>query len=97
MSTNVERISSLPTSLNQSTREGAQAGAADTRDSPSPVERLADDYRLVIEQDRDTGSYIYKTLDRSTGEVVAQFPREEVLKLRDHPAYQAGQVIVTKA
>ena len=38
-----------------------------------------------------------KTLDRTTGEVVNQFPREEVLKLRDSPAYQAGRVIVTKA
>jgi len=97
MATNVERISSLPTSLNQSAHHNAQAGAADSHDTPSPVERLADDYRLVIEKDEPTGSYIYKTLDRATGEVVNQFPREEVLKLRDHPAYQAGQVIVTKA
>jgi flagellar protein FlaG len=97
MATNVERISSLPTSLNQSAHQDAQAVPANTRDAASPVEHLADDYRLVIEKDGATGSYIYKTLDRSTGEVVNQFPREEVLKLRDSPAYQAGQVIVTKA
>jgi len=97
MATNVERISSLSTSLNQSPQSGAQAGSAETRDTPSPVARQADDYRLVIEKDGATGSYIYKTLDRATGEVVNQFPREEVLKLRDSPAYQAGQVIVTKA
>lgn len=97
MPTNVERISSLPTSLNQSAHQSAHAGSADTRDTSSPVDRLAEDYRLVIEKDGATGSYIYKTLDRSTGEVVSQFPREEVLKLRDSPAYQAGQVIVTKA
>jgi flagellar protein FlaG len=96
MPTNVERISSLPTSLTQSGPQGPSPVSADTRVPPSPVDR-ADDFRLVIEQDAHTGSYIYKTLDRSTGEVVAQFPREEVLKLRDDPAYVAGGVIVTKA
>lgn len=97
MATNVERISSLPTSLNQSPHQNAQAGTAESHDTPSPVERLADDYRLVIERDDPTGSYIYKTLNRATGEVISQFPREEVLKLKENPAYQAGQVIVTKA
>ena len=97
MATNVERISSLPTSLNQSSQNPAQAASAEPRDTPPPAERLADDYRLVIEQDGATGSYIYKTLDRATGEVVSQFPREEVLKLKESPAYHAGQVIVTKA
>lgn len=96
MANNVERISSLSTSLSQSSPQG-QPAASDPRDTPAPVQHLADDYRLVIERDEGTGSYIYKTLDRSTGEVVNQFPREEVLKLRDSPVYQAGQVIVTKA
>jgi flagellar protein FlaG len=96
MATNVERISSLSTSLNQSSQQG-QPVSAEPRDTPSPAQNTAEDYRLVIERDEGTGSYIYKTLDRSTGEVINQFPREEVLRLRDHPAYFAGQVIVTKA
>lgn len=95
MATNVERISSLPTPLTQSGPQGSQAVSASSR-TPAPADR-ADDFRLVIEQDAHTGSYIYKTLDRTTGEVVAQFPREEVLKLRDNPAYVAGGMIVTKA
>ncbi|MBX7248083.1 MAG: flagellar protein FlaG [Caulobacteraceae bacterium] len=97
MATNVERISSLPTALSQSGPQGSPAASANSRKTPAPVDRAADDYRLVIEQDAHTGSYVYKTLDRTTGEVVAQFPREEVLKLRDNPAYEAGRVIVTKA
>jgi flagellar protein FlaG len=96
MATNVERISSLPTSLNQSSSQGSPP-VQETRQSPAPAPQHADDFRLVIEQDAHTGSYIYKTLDRTTGEVVAQFPREEVLKLRENPAYRAGRVIVTKA
>ncbi len=52
-------------------------------------------YRLTIEQE-STG-YVYKTLDRVTGEVIRQFPREEVLKLRQSPAYDVGKIIKTEA
>ncbi|HAD85553.1 MAG TPA: hypothetical protein DCG71_12060 [Brevundimonas sp.] len=52
-------------------------------------------YRLTIE--RESTGYVYKTLDRVTGEVVRQFPREEVLKLRQSPAYDVGKIIKTEA
>ena len=50
------------------------------------------DLRLVIEEDKSTGSFIYKTLDRRTGEIVQQYPREEVLRLRELPGYQPGDL-----
>ncbi len=53
------------------------------------------DLRLVIEE--KGGSYVYMTVDRRTGDVVAQYPREEVLKLREEAAYEAGDVIKTRA
>ena len=49
--------------------------------------------RLVIEQDPDSGIFIYKTVNRDTGEVVLQLPRDELLRLRDHADYQAGSVV----
>lgn len=49
------------------------------------------DLRLVIEE--QGGSYVYMTVDRRTGDVVAQYPREEVLKLREGADYEAGAVI----
>ena len=52
-------------------------------------------YRLIIEEDQASGTFVYKTLDRNTGEVVLQFPREEMLKLKDRTGYQAGAVIRT--
>ena len=55
------------------------------------------DYRLVIEQDKASGTFIYKTLDRRTGEVVQQFPREEVLRLHEDPGYAPGDVIETRS
>lgn len=55
--------------------------------------QTAPDLRLVIEEDPVSGSYIYKTLDRRTGEVVQQLPREDVLRLKDTPVYAPGQVV----
>ena len=56
-------------------------------DGPQPG-----DLRLVIEQDDDSGEYIYKTVDRRTGETLQQFPREQVLKLREETGYASGDV-----
>lgn len=54
-------------------------------------------YRLVIEEGPRTGSFIYKTMDRVTGEVVKQFPREQVVELMRNPDYSTGAVIDTRA
>ncbi len=54
-------------------------------------------YRLVIEEGPQSGSFIYKTLDRITGEVVKQLPREQVVDLMQAAQYSAGSVIDTKA
>ena len=54
-------------------------------------------YRLVIEEGPLAGSFIYKTLDRVTGEVVKQMPREQVVDLMRAVSYSAGSVIDTKA
>jgi len=54
-------------------------------------------YRLVIEEGPTSGSFIYKTLDRVTGEVVKQLPREDVVGLMQTADYSSGSVIDTKA
>jgi flagellar protein FlaG len=54
------------------------------------------DLRLIIEEDH-AGGYVYKIVDRKTGEIVQQLPRDEVLRMREHLDYQAGGVIRTKA
>ena len=61
----------------------------------APVDLAA--VRLVIEEDRQSGSFIYKTLDRVTGEVLSQFPREDVLKMLTRGSYAAGDVVKTRA
>jgi flagellar protein FlaG len=64
--------------------------------SVSSIEDSAD-FRLVIEEDPASRSYIYKTVDRRTGEVIQQFPREQLLKLKDAEHYSAGSVIKASA
>ncbi len=66
--------------------------AASQAQSSDPV-----DMRLVIEEDKTSGSYVYKTVNRLTGEVIQQLPRDQLLKLRDQVAYEAGDVVRTKA
>jgi flagellar protein FlaG len=74
------------------------ASSGDFRDSRAQQEAdQAARYRLVIEEGPHSGSFIYKTLDRVTGEVVKQLPREQVVNLMQTAEYSAGSVINTKA
>lgn len=71
-------------------------------DTASSAERAAQsqdpvDMRLVIEEDKASNSYVYKTVNRLTGEVIQQLPRDQVLKLRERLDYEAGDVVRTKA
>lgn len=65
-------------------------------EAPAPGPDLAD-MRLVIEEDKASGSYVYKTVNRLTGEVIQQLPRDQVLKMRDQVDYVVGRVVRTKA
>jgi hypothetical protein len=54
------------------------------------------DQRLVIREGVEDGLFIYTIIDRASGQVMAQIPREDVAKLAARPDYEAGQVIDTK-
>ena len=43
---------------------------------------LPSDAKLQIEQDEDSGVFIYRSINRDTGEVIDQWPPEALLKLR---------------
>lgn len=84
--------------VSASPAQPAASTGGDFRDSRAQQE--ADEaarYRLVIEEGPSAGSFIYKTMDRVTGEVVRQLPRERVIDLMREPSYSAGSVIDTKA
>ncbi|RZJ29847.1 MAG: hypothetical protein EON85_06120 [Brevundimonas sp.] len=74
------------------------ATGGDFHDSSAQQEaEQAARYRLVIEEGPRVGSFIYKTMDRETGEIVKQFPREQVIELMENANYSAGAVIDTRA
>jgi flagellar protein FlaG len=74
-----------------STPSQDQPPAVAPPDVPAYIAEPAD-YRLVIDKDPISGTFIYKTVDRSTGETVAQFPSDEIVTLRDSADYMAGTV-----
>ena len=54
-------------------------------------------YRLIIEEGPSKGTFVYKTLDNETGEIVRQFPREELVRLSAAETYAKGMVADTLA
>lgn len=81
---------------------GPKADPVLTEPPPQPASAsLASDpleFRLLIEEDPAApGLFIYKTINSATGEVVSQYPREQLVKLRENPAYEAGWVFKTSA
>ena len=96
MRTYVQPVSrALTPSVVTAAPSSASGGGTDRDPAHEAAEQLAR-YRLIIEEGPGRG-FIYKTLDRVTGEVVRQFPRTEVLKLKENPGYAAGTVIDTTA
>jgi flagellar protein FlaG len=80
-------------SKNQTVTQPAPTAApAPQPAGPNPV-----DLRLVIEDDQQAGCFVYKTVDWVTGQVVQQFPREQILKMREGSDYTAGDVIKSQA
>ncbi|MBW3617394.1 MAG: hypothetical protein KY446_06505 [Proteobacteria bacterium] len=70
--------------------------AAPTQAPETPSQPQSADLRLVIEEDPVTGAFVYKTLDRRTGEVILQLPRAEVLKAMSTGDYDPGDLIKTR-
>lgn len=55
------------------------------------------DLRLNIVRDHDSGLFVYKFIDPTTGQVVRQLPDEEIIKLRAAAEYAAGRLVSTRA
>ena len=46
-----------------------------------PEEDTAPNTKLRIDRDEDSGNFIYQSVDEDSGEVIRQFPSEEILKM----------------
>lgn len=49
--------------------------------------------RLSISRDAETGTFIYRSIDRRTGEVVRQWPVESMLQFKAHLRQAEGVLI----
>jgi len=88
--------SSAPSPIAPYTAPGQLAGGHDVSAPPEKPAAAAGpqpgDLRLVIEEDPASGGYVYKTVDRRTGDVLQQFPREDVLRFKQAEHYDPGEV-----
>ena len=91
------KLDSISASAVPPAASGSPAGGDFRGSKASQDAERAARYRLVIEEGPTAGSFIYKTLDRVTGEVVKQLPREQIVNLMRTVEYSAGSVIDTKA
>jgi len=73
-----------------------QATAGASQAPPTQSDAQAD-LRLVIEEDKAAGSYVYITVDPTTGKVISQLPREQLLKMRDAPDYRPGTIVDSRS
>lgn len=54
---------------------------------------VADDLRLSISFEKSIGRFVYRGVDRQTGEIVREYPQEEVVKRIAHLREIAGITI----
>ncbi len=100
MDTNAKPVSVPELSIVPAAAAAASAGDFDQGGANNKQADLAEKaarYRLIIEEGPVHGTFVYKTLDSATGEVIRQFPREQVLKMAESGDYSAGGLINTSA
>ena len=94
MDTNAKRIGAIALPVVAATASATTSNDLDQDRAEQKAEEAAR-YRLIIEEGPTQGTFIYKTLDSTTGEVVRQFPREQVLRMAENGGYTAGGLIDT--
>jgi uncharacterized FlaG/YvyC family protein len=83
-----------PVTTDSATAKSTQQAASD---SQSPAPQSANDIRLIIEKAAHAPEYVYKLVDATTGDVIVELPREQVVKAAESPNYTSGSVIDTRA
>ena len=53
--------------------------------------------KLQVEKDKELGTYIYRSINPDTGEVIRQWPAEDLLALREYLKEMEGILLDTEA
>lgn len=94
-----QSVAPVPAAQSGASATSAQAlaeAAAASQATSAPLDNQPD-LRLVIEEDKAAGSYIYMTIDSATGKVISQIPREDVLRMREDAGYTPGSVVSSRS
>lgn len=97
MSSKVQLTARTGAALYKSRQESAKVEAEPDKASEEAEPAPNADLRLIIEDTGEPGACVYTVLDRRTGRIVNQLPREEVLRLREQDDYAAGAVFKGEA
>ncbi len=92
----ISGISSDVTPAPTAPAKTAPANVGTSQAPPAQSDAQAD-LRLVIEEDKAAGSYVYKTVDPITGKVISQMPREQLLKMREASDYRPGAIVDSRS
>jgi beta-lactamase class A len=82
-------------SVGSSTPPAPPSAPAAPTQSPATAATPEANQRLVIQESGEVGVFVYTILDRATGRVIVQLPRESVAEMARLSTYAAGQVITT--
>jgi uncharacterized FlaG/YvyC family protein len=66
-------------------------------DSQGSALQATNDIRLIIEKAAHSPEYVYKLVNATTGDVIVELPREQVVKAAESPNYTSGSVVDTRA
>jgi uncharacterized FlaG/YvyC family protein len=86
--------SSSASSLSPSAAQ-PQTSQPDTSKAVQP-HAMASDVRLEITQNKALNSFVYTFIDKKSGEVVRQWPTEQMVKMREYLAEQQIQLFDEK-
>jgi hypothetical protein len=70
----------------------ATPSSSDSQDAPEPAKPTT---RLLIDQDKLTGVYVYRIVDSGSGRLLAEIPNDQIANLKDADDYVSGSVIST--
>jgi flagellar protein FlaG len=62
-----------------------------------PPPTVGADVRLEISKLKDIGGFVYKLIDKKSGDVVRQWPTEQMIEMRQYFAEQQIQLVDEKA
>jgi uncharacterized FlaG/YvyC family protein len=84
-----------PGAVNQATNLAPDQRIAELQEAVAKLIKkgMPSNSKLQIEQDKDTGAFIYRSVDPDTGEVIKQWPPEQLLQLRETLREMEGMLI----